>query len=46
MDSCTGLQESEQELKEYLREHPEKDENIFDILDDNGLPTKGLNGKI
>lgn len=30
VECCTGLQETEEELKEFLKEHPEFDNNIFE----------------
>lgn len=31
IECCTGLQESEEELRMYLKKHPEQDKDIFNL---------------
>lgn len=30
MESCTGLQDNERDLREFLNQHPEYDKDIFE----------------
>ena len=46
IELCTGCQETEEELRAFLKEHPEFDEDIFseDLKNNNSLELNGGKG--